>query len=110
MPTPQAEEAGARERQRATEQIGPDVAQYTDLRDCSEYVLCSRSRVDITFLCIPGSYCQNQKVKVTRSCSTLQPHGLYSPWNSGVGSLSLSPGDLLNPGTKLRSPTLQADS
>ena len=43
MPTPQAEEAGARERQRATEQIGPDVAQYTALHDCSEYVLCSRS-------------------------------------------------------------------
>ena len=34
------------------------------------------------------------KVKVTQSCLTLRPHGLYSPWNSpgqntGVGSLSL---------------------
>ena len=34
------------------------------------------------------------KVKVTQSCPTLRPHGLYSPWNSpgqntGVGSLSL---------------------
>ena len=37
------------------------------------------------------------KVKVTQSCLTLQPHGLYSPWNSlgqntGVGSLSLLQG------------------
>ena len=34
------------------------------------------------------------KVKVTQSCPTLRPCGLYSPWNSpgqnpGVGSLSL---------------------
>ena len=34
------------------------------------------------------------KVKVAQSCLTLQPPGLYSPWNSpgqntGVGSLSL---------------------
>ena len=38
---------------------------------------------------------------------SLQPHGLYSPWNSpgqntGVCSLSL-PGDLPNPGIELRS-------
>ena len=44
---------------------------------------------------------------------SLGPHGLYSPWNSpgqntGVGSRS--PGDLPNPGIKLRSPALQADS
>ena len=37
------------------------------------------------------------KVKVIRSCLTLPPHGLYSPWNSpgrnpGVGSLSLLQG------------------
>ena len=37
------------------------------------------------------------KVKVTQLCSTLWPHGLYSPWNSpgqntGVGSFSLLPG------------------
>ena len=35
-----------------------------------------------------------EKVKVAQSCPTLQPHGLYSSWNSpgqntGVGSLSL---------------------
>ena len=35
------------------------------------------------------------KVKVTQSCPTLWPHGLYGPWNSsgqntGVGSLSFS--------------------
>ena len=34
------------------------------------------------------------QVKITQSCPTLWPHGLYSPWNSpgqntGVGSLSL---------------------
>ena len=34
--------------------------------------------------------------------NSLQPHGLYSPWNS--------PGDLPNPGIKPRSPTLQVDS
>ena len=37
------------------------------------------------------------KVKVTQSFDSLQPHGLYSPWNSpgqntGVGSLSLLQG------------------
>ena len=36
-------------------------------------------------------------VKVTQSCPTLWPHGLYNPWNSpgqntGVGSLSLLQG------------------
>ena len=46
---------------------------------------------------------------------SLQPHVLYSPWNSpgqntGVGSLSLSPGDPCNPGIKPRSPPLQVDS
>ena len=44
---------------------------------------------------------------------SLQRHGC--PWNflgqnTGVGSLSPSPGDLPNPGIELRSPTLQADS
>ena len=46
-------------------------------------------------------------MKVTQSCPTLQPYGLYSPWNSpgkntGVGSLSLLQGTFLaqrsNPG------------
>ena len=46
---------------------------------------------------------------------SLWPHGLSSPWNSpgqntGVDSLSPSPGDLPNPGMEPRSPTLQADS
>ena len=46
---------------------------------------------------------------------SLQPHGLYSPWNSpglntGVGSLSLLQGIFPTPGIELRSPTLQADS
>ena len=40
---------------------------------------------------------QSVKVKVTRSCLTLWPHGLYSPWNSpgqntGVSNLSLLQG------------------
>ena len=57
------------------------------------------------------------KVKVPQLCPTLcdPMDWLYSPWNSpgqntGVGSLSLLQGDLPNPGTKLRSSTLQADS
>ena len=46
---------------------------------------------------------------------SLRPHGLYSPrgspgQNTGVGSLSLFPGDLPNPGIKPRSPALQEDS
>ena len=52
---------------------------------------------------------------------SVQPHGLYSPWNSpgqntGVDSLSFlqgifpSPGDLPDPGIEPRSPPLQADS
>ena len=46
--------------------------------------------------------------------NSLQPHGLYSPWNSpgqntGMGRLP-SPEDLPNPGIKPRSPALQADS
>ena len=37
------------------------------------------------------------EVKVTQPCTTLQPHGLYRPWNSpgqntGVGNLSLLQG------------------
>ena len=43
---------------------------------------------------------------------SLQPHGLYSPWNSpgqntGVGCHSPSPGDLPNPEIEPRSPALQ---
>ena len=49
----------------------------------------------------------------------LQPHGLYSPGSSFCGIHGkkcwsglpfLSPGDLLNPEIKARSPSLQADS
>ena len=45
----------------------------------------------------------------------LRPHGLYNPWNSpgqntGVGSFSLTPGALPNPGIEPRSPALQVDS
>ena len=44
-----------------------------------------------------GSYQRLLWVKVTQLCLTLQPHGLYSSWNSpgqntGVGSLSLLQG------------------
>ena len=47
--------------------------------------------------------------------NSLQPHGLYSPWNSpgqntGVGRLSFLRGNLPNPEIKPRSSTLQADS
>ena len=46
---------------------------------------------------------------------SLRPHGLYSPWNfpgqnTGVGSLSLSPGALPNPEIEPRSPALQMES
>ena len=46
---------------------------------------------------------------------SLQPHGLYNPWNSPgqnteVGSLSLLQGNLPNPGIEPRSPALQPDS
>ena len=39
------------------------------------------------------------EVKVAQSCSTLcDPHGLYSPWNTGMGSLSLLQGIFPNQG------------
>ena len=55
------------------------------------------------------------KVKVAQLCPTLcDPMDCIvqnSPdQNTGVGSLSILPGDLPNPGIKPRSPTLQADS
>ena len=55
------------------------------------------------------------KMKVTQLCLILcDPMDPYSPWNSpgqntGVGSHSLFPGDLPNPGIEARSPTLQAE-
>ena len=44
--------------------------------------------------------------------NSLQPHGLYSPWNSpGQSGYSFpSPGYLPSPGIKPRSPALQVDS
>ena len=62
-----------------------------------------------------GSYFPEVKVRVTQSCPTQCPRGLYSPWNSpgqntAVDSLFPSPGDHPNPGIKPRSPTLQVDS
>ena len=55
------------------------------------------------------------KVKAAQLCQTLQPYGLYSPWNSpsqstGVGSRSPLQVDLSNSGIETRSPALQADS
>ena len=46
---------------------------------------------------------------------SLQPHRLYSPWdspgqNTGVDSVFPSPGDLPSPGIEPRSPALQVDS
>ena len=54
------------------------------------------------------------QVKPKVVSDSLQPRGLYSPWNSpgqntGVGSLSLLL-DLGSPGIEPRSPALQADS
>ena len=52
------------------------------------------SGVEHLFMCLLAI---SSLVKVTQSCLTLRPHGLYSPWNSpgqntGVGSLSLLQG------------------
>ena len=49
------------------------------------------------------------------NATSLQPHGLHSPWNSpgqntGVGSHSFLLGDLSNPGIEPRSPASQVDS
>ena len=57
-------------------------------------------------------YFESESHSVVSNC--LRLHGLYSPWNSpsqntGVGSLSPSPGDLPNPGIEPRSPILWAD-
>ena len=58
---------------------------------------------------------RNESESHSAVSDSFQLHGLYSPWdspgqNTGVGSLSLHPGDLPNPGIEPRSPTLQADS
>ena len=56
--------------------------------------------------------CERERCSVM--CKTLQPHALYSTWNSpgqntGVGSLQPvpSPRGLPNPGVEPRSPTMQ---
>ena len=56
-------------------------------------------------LCINPLNLHKNPVSETRSVmfDSVQPHGLYSPWNSlgqntGVGSHIPSPGDLPNPG------------
>ena len=83
---------------------------------CAEHLLSNESVeiVDSHFSCLSWS----DKVKV-KSCSvasdSLQPLGLYSPWNSpgqntGVDSLFPSPGYLPNPGIEPRSPALHVDS
>ena len=64
---------------------------------------------------IEVSFFLEENVNHSVVSNSLQPHGLYSPWyslgqNTGVGSLSLLRGIFPNPGIKLRSPTLQADS
>ena len=63
---------------------------------------------------IPPQYCKSSESHSVMS-NSLQPHGLYSPWNSPgqrqwSGQPFPSPGDLPNPGTEPRSPTLQVDS
>ena len=65
----------------------------------------------------PTSIPMIQRISKSHSVvsGSLQPQGLYSPWNSpghntGVGSCSLFQGDLPNAGLEPRSPTLQADS
>ena len=59
----------------------------------------------------------SRKVKSERRLvsESLQPHGLYSPWNSllqntEVGSLYVLQGIFPNPGIEPKSPALQADS
>ena len=49
------------------------------------------------------------KMKVSQSCPTLRPHGLYTPWNSpgqntGVGSCFLLQGIFLTQGLNLGLP------
>ena len=64
---------------------------YKDLRDALRFEQCL----------VKGKV----KVKVAQSCRTLQPHGLYSPWNSpgqntGVRRLSLLQGIFPTQGLK----------
>ena len=65
----------------------------------------------------PGPFTHHGSESHSVVSDSLQPHGLYSLWDSPgqntevVGGLSFpSPGDLPNPGIKPRSPALQADS
>ena len=61
------------------------------------------------------SYLSNGSESHSVVSNSLQPCGLYSPWNSpgqntGVGSLSLLQEIFPTPGIRPRCPTLQADS
>jgi len=61
-------------------------------------------------ICLPPQPWSEVKWKSRSVVSdSLQPHGLYSPWNS-PGQPFPSPGKLPNPGIKPRSLTLQAGS
>ena len=79
----------------------------------------SRPRNQTDVSCIAGRSFTNWATREAQSHSvvsdSLRCRGLYSPWNSlgqntGVAKLSLSRGDLPNPGIKPRSPALRVDS
>ena len=60
------------------------------------YWMALVSKMKTSLAVVVARFC-GVKVKVTKSCPTLQPHGLYSPrtlpgQNTGVGSLSLLQG------------------
>ena len=59
---------------------------------------------------VPFSRGSSQPRSPTLQVNSLPAEPSGKPKNTGVGSLSLPPGDLPDPGIKPRSPTLQADS
>ena len=78
---------------------------------CGWMLSWGKSTVQFPLLKLFILYCESHSVV----SNSLWPHGLNSSWNSpgqntGVGSLSVSPGDLPNSQVKSRSPALQADS
>ena len=88
----------------------PHELQHTRLPCPSSISRCLPKFISIT-LAMPSNHwwCQPVYTCKSESCSVLSnslwPHGLYSPWNTGVGSFTLP-----NSGIKPRSPALQADS
>ena len=76
----------------------------------AESLLCPPETITTLFI----NY--EKKVKVAQSCPTLcdpmdyTVHGILQAGILKCGSLSLSPGDLPNPGIEPRSPILQVDS